>query len=143
MHSNDHTIKKRPTKKGRGSMFRLGQKVIIVHDQLEQGLPLGQHGYIIAYERNQDNVFDYLMRIPSINKHMFVVESDIASEETLYRVAAEQLEKEVLIDYALKTWNKQLFDALVKKEDEANVETVPLSRSEAQFVRQINLRAWI
>ena len=44
-------------------MLKLGEKAVIVADQYEQNLPVGEYGYIIAYDRNPDNVFDYVIRI--------------------------------------------------------------------------------
>ena len=50
-------------------MLRLGEKITIVADAFEQNLPIGQYGYIIAYDRNPDNAFDYVIRIPSLNRN--------------------------------------------------------------------------
>lgn len=50
-------------------MLRLGQRVIIVADTFEQNLPVSEYGYIMAIDRNADNVFDYVVRVPKINKH--------------------------------------------------------------------------
>lgn len=127
---------------GGNIMHRLGQKVIIVEDQFEQGLPLGSYGYIIAYERNPDNAFDYLVRIPSLNKHVYVPQEDIALEETLLREAAELVEKEALLDFALMTRNEQLFRQVMNQEEEAD-DRIDASPAQQAFIRQINLRAWI
>ena len=125
-------------------MLRLGQKVILVGDKFEQGLPIGEHGYIIAYDRNPDNAFDYVVRIPAVNKHVFVPKEDVELEETLLKREAERIEKEALIDFALATRNEQLFKRIMNgeeegKEQEKSKETL----SAAEFVKQVNLRAWI
>jgi hypothetical protein len=125
-------------------MMRLGQKVIIVGDKFEQNLPLGDHGYIIAYDRNADNAFDYVVRIPKLNKHVFVPKEDIELEETLLAREAERIEREALIDFALATRNAALFRRLMNGEEEEPAQESakePLSASD--FVKQVNLRAWI
>jgi hypothetical protein len=90
-------------------MYRLGSKVIIIHDTVEQRLPLHAYGYIIAYERSADNLFAYIVRIPTLNKNVFVCENDIKLEAILIKEEAERLQKEALIDFALATRNRELF----------------------------------
>ena len=43
-----------PEGEGNG-VLKLGQKIIIVGDRFEQNLPIGEYGYIIAYDRNADS----------------------------------------------------------------------------------------
>lgn len=45
-------------------MLHLGEKIVIVGDAFEQNLPVGEYGYVIAYDRNPDNAFDYVIRSP-------------------------------------------------------------------------------
>jgi hypothetical protein len=125
-------------------MLPLGQKVIIVADSFEQNLTIGDHGYIIAYDRNVDNAFDYVVRIPKMNKHIFLPSADIELEEVLFRQEASRIEREALIDYALATNNAELFHRVMNGEDiepaaEMNKEAAP----QDDFVRQVNLKAWI
>lgn len=125
-------------------MYRLGQKVYIVSDKFEQNLPIGNHAYIIAYERNADNAFDYVIRIPKMNKHYYVPASDIELEEVLLRQEADRIEKEALIDFALATKNEGLFLRIMNgstDEKDEQGENKPLSQEE--FVKQVNLKAWI
>lgn len=126
-------------------MLRLGQKVYIVADSFEQNLPVGDYGYLIAYDRNVDNVFDYVVRVPKINKHFFVPASDIELEEVLIQQEVDRLEREALIDYALATRNEELFRRIINGEEaEAdNVEAVKETQSQADFIKQVNLKAWI
>ncbi|MGG1555064.1 MULTISPECIES: ATPase [Paenibacillus] len=126
-------------------MFRLGQKVIFVEDCLEQNLPIGGYGYIIAYDRNNDNVFDYVVRSPKDNKHYYVPASDIELEEVLLREEAERVEKEALIDYALKTKNAELFQWVMTGERPAEQaqEREKDVQSREDFIKQIGLKAWI
>ncbi|QGQ94490.1 ATPase [Paenibacillus psychroresistens] len=125
-------------------MLPLGQKVIIVADSFEQNLTIGDHGYIIAYDRNVDNAFDYVVRIPKMNKHIFLPSADIELEEVLISLEASRIEREALIDYALATNNAELFHRVMNGEEiepaaEMNNDTVP----QDDFVRQVNLKAWI
>ncbi|MFD2672520.1 ATPase [Marinicrinis sediminis] len=125
--------------------MKLGQKVIIIQDRFEQGLPVGKHAYVIAYERNQDNVFDYIIRIPHVNKHFGVPRDDIELEEVLLEEAVEQVQREALIDYALATKNEELFRKILRGEDELSEEEENSEKllSQQEFIRQVNLRAWI
>jgi hypothetical protein len=131
--------------KGGVIMLRLGQKVIIVADSFEQSLPLGEYGYIIAYDRNADNVFDYVVRIPKVNKHVFVPEEDIELEEVLLQLEAERVEKEALIDFALATRNEELFRRVMNGEasEELAQEVSKEVISTEDFIRQVGLKAWI
>ncbi|MFD7525359.1 MULTISPECIES: ATPase [Paenibacillus] len=125
-------------------MLSLGARVIIVEDRLEQNLPIGDYAYIIAYDRNNDNLFDYVIRVPKLNKHFFVPASDIELEEVLLRQEVDRLEKEALIDFALATRNEELFNRVMNGE---SVEIVAEKSKEVQsaedFIKQVNLRAWI
>ncbi|HZG57651.1 ATPase [Paenibacillus sp.] len=124
-------------------MLRLGQKVILTGDKFEQGLPIGEHGFIIAYDRNPDNAFDYVVRVPTMNKHVFVPKDDVELEETLLHREAERIEREALIDYALATRNEALFKRLLNGEEEESQEKPKEAPNSADFVKQVNLRAWI
>lgn len=125
-------------------MLRLGQKVFIVSDSLEQNLPMGEYGYIIAYDRNADNIFDYVVRVPKMNKHYFVPACDIETEEVLVQREVDRVEKEALIDYALATKNEELFRRVMNGEHaNAQPEKSKEVQSQADFVKQINLKAWI
>lgn len=125
-------------------MLKLGQKVIIIGDSFEQNLPVGTHGYIIAYDRNADNAFDYVVRVPGANKHIYVPSIDIELEDTLLALEADRVEKEALIDFALATHNEELFRWVMNGDEEE----IPLPEKRTalsgdEFVRQINLKAWI
>ncbi|RKN71842.1 ATPase [Paenibacillus ginsengarvi] len=126
-------------------MLRLGQKVIIVSDSFEQNLPIGDYGYIIAYDRNADNAFDYVVRIPKANKNMFVPAVDIELEETLLQLEVDRIEREALIDYALATHNEALFRRILNGEsaEEPGADSSKEIQSQQDFIRQINLKAWI
>ncbi|WP_438448490.1 ATPase [Gorillibacterium sp. sgz5001074] len=127
-------------------MLRLGSKVIIVADAFEQSLPVGDYGYIIAYDRNADNAFDYVVRVPKANKHYFVTSGDIELEEVLLQQEAEKIEREALIDYALATKNAELFRRIMNGGDlseEPAAEVTKDVQSREDFIKQVSLKAWI
>ncbi|CAH1221281.1 MULTISPECIES: ATPase [Paenibacillus] len=127
-------------------MLRLGEKVIIVADTFEQNLPVGEYGFIIAYDRNPDNAFDYVLRVPQVNRNFFVPSGDVDLEEVLLKQEAEKVEREALIDYALATHNEKLFRYLMNGDVQAveeEEETAKETMSQADFIKQVNLRAWI
>lgn len=126
-------------------MLRLGEKITIVADAFEQNLPIGQYGYIIAYDRNPDNAFDYVIRIPSLNRNFFVPADDIELEAIVLKQEAERVEREALIDFALSTYNEKLFRLVMNGELESveEEEETKEAMSQADFIKQVNLRAWI
>ncbi|MNY47815.1 hypothetical protein D3C86_1831120 [compost metagenome] len=127
-------------------MLRLGERIVIVADAFEQGLPIGDYGYLIAYDRNPDNAFDYVIRVPQANRNFYVTAEDVETEEQLLAAQAESATHEALIDYALSTHNEKLFHHLMNGEDVEAVETETTTKeslSQADFIKQVNLRAWI
>lgn len=127
-------------------MLRLGEKIVIVADAFEQSLPIGDYGYLIAYDRNPDNAFDYVIRVPQANRNFYVTAEDIEAEEQLLVEEAERATQEALIDYALSTYNEKLFHHLMNGEDAEAEEAEATSKdslSQAEFIKQVNLRAWI
>jgi hypothetical protein len=125
-------------------MLRLGQKVIFVADSLEMNLPIGDYGFIIAYDRNADNIYEYIVRIPSMNRNVPVTSGDIEPEEKLLEQEADRLAKEALIDYALATRNESLFRSILNGDAEEPASEVSKDVQATQdFVKQVNLKAWI
>ena len=127
-------------------MLPLGSKVVFISDQFEQKLPIGEYGYIIAYDRNADNVFDYVVRIPAHSRNVAVPDIDVELEDVVLQQAAELVEREALIDYALATHNEALFYSILnanKEESEPEEEAEEATMSGEEFIRQINLKAWI
>lgn len=125
-------------------MIRPGKKVYIVADKFEQNLPIGEYGYVIALDRNADNAFDYLVRIPKMGKHFYVPASDVELEEVILKREAERIEREALIDYALATNNKAMFMRIMGGEEEPEEPNAAKdTQSQEEFIRQVNLKAWI
>ncbi len=128
-------------------MLKLGEKIIIVEDRFEQNMPVGEYGFIIAYDRNNDSAFDYIIRVPKANRQFYVPATDIELETTLLELEAERTSREALIDYALATRNEELFmrimnggnEAQAEQEDDASAEVL----SPEAFIKQVNLKAWI
>ncbi|MDP5276998.1 ATPase [Chengkuizengella axinellae] len=125
-------------------MFRLGQKVVIVEDKFEQNLPVGSYGYIIAVDKNPDNAFDFVLRIPKSGKHIYVPACDIEAEEILLRREAEKVEREALIDFALATKNEELFKKVMNGDlIDTSKESKENNLSQDDFLKQVHLKAWI
>ncbi|WP_090644360.1 ATPase [Paenibacillus sp. UNC496MF] len=126
-------------------MFKLGQRIVVLSDAFEQGLPIGEYGYIIAYDRNADNAFDYVIRVPKANRNFYVPAADVELEEVLIKQEVDKLEREALIDFALATHNAELFHRIMNGEQETADEEggggEPQSRED--FMRQVRLKAWI
>jgi hypothetical protein len=127
-------------------MLNIGEKIVIVEDAFEQNLPIGEYGYIIAYDRNPDNAFDYVIRVPKINRNFFVPNDDVELEERLLQEEVERTTQEALIDYALATYNEELFHHVMNGGTEIVEEGEMISTealTQAEFIKQVNLRAWI
>ncbi|MFD0673905.1 ATPase [Cohnella sp. GCM10027633] len=127
-------------------MLKLGEKIVIVEDRFEQNMPVGEYGYIIAYDRNNDSAFDYIIRVPKANRQFYVPATDIELEEVLLELEAERTSREALIDYALATHNEELFRRIMNGgESEAEPEEEPSNEalSPEAFIKQVNLKAWI
>lgn len=127
-------------------MLKLGEKVIIVDDRFEQNLPIGEYGYVIAYDRNADNIFEYVVRVPKAGRNFLVPGDDIEREEVLVRQEVERIEREALIDYALMTRNEELFRYIMnggEAQEQSEEEPTEETQSPEDFVRQIRLKAWI
>ncbi|NBD24357.1 ATPase [Paenibacillus glycinis] len=126
-------------------MYKLGQRIVIMSDTFEQSLPVGEYGYIIAYDRNADNAFDYVIRVPKANRNFYVPAEDIELEEVLIKLEVDKLEREALIDFALATHNAELFHRVMNGEQETeeadNGGGEPQTRED--FMRQVRLKAWI
>lgn len=125
-------------------MFKLGQRVIIVADSFEQGIPIGEYGYLIGRDRNPDSAFEWIVRIPKIDKHFPIVEADIALEEELLEQEADRIQREALLDFALATRNEALFRQLMGLQDESSEgNEEPVKESMEEFIRKVNIKAWI
>lgn len=125
-------------------MLKLGEKIIIVGDRFEQNMPVGEYGYVIAYDRNNDSAFDYIIRVPNANRQYYVPASDIELEDVLLELEAERIGREALIDYALATHNEELFKRIMNGDPEEPEEETPREvQSREEFIRLVNLKAWI
>lgn len=124
-------------------MIRLGQKVYIVSDTFEQNLPIGEYGYVIAYDRNPDNAFDYVLRIPKLGRHVGVPAADIQLKSVIMQQEVDRIEKEALIDFALATKNEQLFYSVINGDDQSEPQDKKEKMSAEDFIKQVNLKAWI
>lgn len=124
-------------------MFKLGQRVVIVADSFEQGLPIDEYGYLIARDRNPDSAFSWVIRVPKIDKQFPVVEEDIALLEQLLEEEAERVSREAMLDFALATRNKALFRQLTGMPQDEPAADEPVKESMEDFIRKVNMKAWI
>lgn len=126
-------------------MLKLGQKIVVVSDLFEQNLPIGEYGYIIAFDRNADNAFDYVIRVPKMNRNFYVPAEDVELEEVLLTLEAERIEREALIDFALATHNEELFRRIMNGGEQPEESAVGDGdvQTKEDFIRQIHLKAWI
>jgi hypothetical protein len=129
-------------------LLKLGEKIVIVDDHFEQNLPVGEYGFVIAYDRNNDSAFDYIIRVPKANRQFYVPCEDVELEETLLELEVDRIEREALIDFALVTRNEELFKRVMNggQEEEVQQPVEEMSRevvSREEFIRQVNLKAWI
>jgi len=86
------------------AMLPLMTRVLIQSDLLNLGLPVGKEAYIIAYNRQVDVAYRYLIRVPAIQKDFWVIEDDIRplSESDTVEDYSREAEN-VIIDVALQT----------------------------------------
>lgn len=128
-------------------MLKLGEKVVIIADRLEQNLPVGEYGFIIAYDRNADSIFEYVVRVPKANRNFLVPGNDIELESVLIMQEVDRVEREALIDYALATHNEALFNQILNIDKAADDVVAEADSKDVQsredFIRQVNLKAWI
>jgi len=127
-------------------MLQLGERIVIVDDRFEQNLPVGEYGYVIAYDRNNDSAFDYIIRVPKANRQFYVPGEDIELESTLLELEVDRIEKEALIDFALVTRNEELFRRIMNGDQAEEAPADDSSKevlSREEFIRQVNLKAWI
>jgi hypothetical protein len=118
---------------------------MIVGDRFEQNLPVGEYGYVLAYDRNNDSAFEYIIRVPKANRQFYVPSSDVELEAVLLEQEAERIEREALIDFALATRNEELFKRILRgtEQETFEEETDKEVLSREEFIRQVNLKAWI
>jgi hypothetical protein len=101
-------------------MLALMTRVKIVSDILNLGLPIGQEAYIIALNRQVNVAFQYLIRVPALQKEFWVVEQDIVplTEADTVKDYSREAEQ-ALIDAALQTRQFQIIKHL-KGNDQAD-----------------------
>ena len=76
---------------------------------------------------------------------IFVPADDVELESIVLKQEAERVEREALIDFALSTYNEKLFHQVMNGELESveEEEETKEAISQADFIKQVNLRAWI
>ena len=99
-------------------MLPLMTRVLIQSDILNLGLPVGKEAYIIAYNRQVDVAYRYLIRVPSIRKDFWVIEEDIRplTEADTVEDYSQEAEK-VIIDVALQTRQFDIIKQLKREKE--------------------------
>ncbi|MCD9025759.1 ATPase [Cohnella silvisoli] len=92
--------------------YPLRSSVVVVADSLELKLPIGKPGYVLAVNPSPYTLLRYLINVPSFPYCMWVPESDLRSLEEMTGTEADKVIANSLLDYALATRNKSLFDSL-------------------------------
>ena len=85
-------------------------------------------------------------RVPKANRQFYVPSEDIELEETLLELEVQRIEREALIDFALVTRNEELFKRIMnggQEEEQPIEETSKEALTREEFIRQVNLKAWI
>lgn len=100
--------------------FYLMQPVMIVSDTLNYGLPVGSPAYVIMIERPGFIGTPYYIRVPSEQKEYWVPECDLDRADDWIAEESENVIQNALIDFALATRNKTLFEKQTRQgvEDE-------------------------
>ncbi len=126
-------------------MHKLGQRIVIVSDMFEQNIPVGEYGYIIAYDRNADNAFDYVIRVPKTNRNFYVPSADIELEEVLLQIEVEVRNVTLSLISHSATHNEELFYRIMNGEEKVVEEEGKGTDGQTpeDFIRQVHLKAWI
>lgn len=95
--------------------FHPMDQVYIVSDTLAYGLPVGEMGYVTAVNRHVDTAFNYCVRVPSKKEAWLVPECDLLTTQEWTERSAEVAIRNALIDKALATGDKALFEAQTKE----------------------------
>ncbi|MDU5945451.1 MAG: hypothetical protein E7L01_09775 [Paenibacillus macerans] len=96
--------------------YHLMQPVMIVSDTLNYGLPVGALAYVIMIEPRFFFGTPYLIRVPSEQKEYWSPECDLESADAWITQESEKVIREALIDFALRTGNKSLFEMQARQE---------------------------
>lgn len=95
-------------------MFSPMEKVCIISDTLNYGLPTNELGYIIKIDRNADDARTFWVRVPSKQEDWWVPECDLMNYEKWLGESADEAIQETLVNKALETRDKKLFDAVLE-----------------------------
>jgi hypothetical protein len=90
--------------------YHLMQPVVIVTDTLNYGLPVGSNGYVVMIEPRAYWGVPYYVRVPSEQKEYWTPECDLIPASEWIIQESGRVIRDSLIDFALETKNKALFD---------------------------------
>ncbi|MNW34022.1 hypothetical protein D3C74_109890 [compost metagenome] len=95
--------------------YHLMQPIMIVSDTLNMGLPIGLPAYVIMIEQRSFHATPYLIRVPSEQKEYWSPECDLEPVGDWIAQESDNVIRDALIDFALATGNKTLFEVQVKQ----------------------------
>jgi hypothetical protein len=90
------------------------QSVYITSDTLNYGIPVGEQGFIISIDYRVTGL-PYFVRVPSKKEEWWIPECDLLASEEWMEQGIDKLIHSSVIDYALKTKNKEMFEKQFKK----------------------------
>lgn len=89
--------------------YHLMQAVVIVSDTLNYNLPVGSAAYVVAIDPHPHRAIPYYIRVSSEKKEYWVPECDLDAANEWISKESEQVIRDSLIDFALRTGNEALF----------------------------------
>lgn len=95
--------------------YKLMEQVYTIGDTLNFGFPVFEHGYVIAYNFDIKKAFSYYIRFPQKKENWWIPDCDLISSEEILNDEVEEIANRSIINYALDTKNKQIFDSQTKK----------------------------
>lgn len=95
--------------------YHLMQAVMIVSDTLNYGLPVGSLAYVTMIDPRGFFGTPYFIRVPSEQKEYWSPECDLEPAADWIAKQSDNVIRDALIDFALATGNKALFDAQARQ----------------------------
>lgn len=95
--------------------YHLMQPVMIISDTLNYGLPVGTLAYVVMIEPRGFFGTPYYIRVPSEQMEYWLPECDLEPADAWIAKESENVIRDSLIDFALATGNKALFEAQARQ----------------------------
>lgn len=95
--------------------YEVMQPIVVVSDTLKYDLPIGEAGFVLVVNRSISHGLQYNIRVPSKKDGWWVPECDIMDAEEWATQGANHQINQSLMNFALETKNRELFDRLHRK----------------------------